>query len=160
MREAAKGCDKQCQRKLRKEKRKSRKNQAKRKSKKSRRLVKKSKTTKGNKKAKKGSNRTSKEKKSKTKKVNKKAKKGANGAIKNSNVLKTASSSGNGRCLIIPFFHMIIFFSPFLFVNHQYQSNDRHLDRNSSTCFTDLIAKTKKFNKAQVEFRLAKRVQR
>merc|ERR1711990_767666 len=31
--------------------------------------------------------------------------------------------------------------------------------RNSSTCFTDLVAKTKKFNKAQVEFRLAKRVQ-
>merc|ERR1712212_1059585 len=31
--------------------------------------------------------------------------------------------------------------------------------RSSSTCFTDLVAKTKKFNKAQVEFRLAKRVQ-
>ena len=28
------------------------------------------------------------------------------------------------------------------------------------TCFADLVAKTKKFNKAQVEFRLAKRVER
>merc|ERR1719500_2526836 len=27
------------------------------------------------------------------------------------------------------------------------------------TCFTDMVAKTKKFNKAQVEFRLAKRVE-
>ena len=28
------------------------------------------------------------------------------------------------------------------------------------TCFTDLVAKTKKFNKAQVEFRLANRIER
>merc|ERR1712001_23652 len=27
------------------------------------------------------------------------------------------------------------------------------------TCFTDMVAKTKKFNKAQVEFRLAKRIE-
>jgi len=145
VREAAKGCDKQCQRKLRQEKRKSRKNQQKRMSKKNRSKVKKSK--KGKKASKKGGNRSKentsktkkgkkagkkggsmrKEKTSKKKKGKKAAKKGANGARKKLDVLKTSPTSGNGR--------------------------------NSSTCFTDLIAKTKKFNKAQVEFRLAKRVQ-
>jgi len=47
------------------------------------------------------------------------------------------------------------------------KTNNRNRARSSSTssngrqdqCFTDLVAKTKKFNKAQVEFRLAKRVE-
>merc|ERR1719391_1838778 len=79
VREAAKGCDKQCKRKLRQEKRKSRKNQQKRMSKKNRSKVKKSKKGK---------------KASKKKKGKKAAKKGANGARKKLDVLKTSPTSG------------------------------------------------------------------
>ena len=35
-----------------------------------------------------------------------------------------------------------------------------NITHRQDTCFADLVAKTKKFNKAQVEFRLAKRVER
>merc|ERR1711899_451041 len=38
-------------------------------------------------------------------------------------------------------------------------SSKQRASGRQDTCFADLVAKTKKFNKAQVEFRLAKRVE-
>jgi len=44
-------------------------------------------------------------------------------------------------------------------LNEAGSSSGRSGSGRQDTCFTDMVAKTKKFNKAQVEFRLTKRIE-
>merc|ERR1711971_429112 len=137
VREAGKGgCepgDKKCRRKqLRQEKKKDRKN---------RRKGEKSKTKKGKKGRKEGGKRKGRKltrrRKQKTEKEGKQEKNTSNKKRKS----KKRSKKGNG-------------------LDGARSSSASGSGRNTTgQCFTDMVAKTKKFNKAQVEFRLAKRIE-
>jgi hypothetical protein len=133
VREAARGCemgDKKCRRNLREEKRKEEKEKRK-----NRRKVKKSKTKNGLQRTSStsGNERKLDGKKNQKKKGSKDTKKRQTKKSRK----RTSSTSGNER-------------------TSSTSGNER---TNSTTCFTDLVAKTKKFNKAQVELRLANRMQ-
>merc|ERR1712088_1108936 len=141
VREAARGnneerCDKKCRRKLRQQKKKDRKR--------TRKLKKKPK------KGKKGKNKTKKAGKAEERKIKERMSKKKKGTKKSKGKKerpKKKPRKGQRKS------KKKILQDP----NGPRSSSNRN--GRQDQCFTDLVAKTKKFNKAQVEFRLTKRVE-
>jgi len=153
VREAARGCepgDKKCKKQLRQDKRKERKKlrQQKKKNKKNRRKGKQSQTNKGKKGGKQGGKGKGKKlTKRKKKKNDKKGKQKKNTSDKKKKSKKKSKKRKKVSQKVKG-------------LDGARSSSASGSGRNTTgQCFTDMVAKTKKFNRAQVEFRLTKRIE-